>query len=88
MNKFVHLNFKKIYIYFRIFFYPKFLAFFLIGEPFRCRNFVTLVMVIFGIILICKPEVLIEHHKVEVIEDEDRLIGSLVALFACLANAM
>lgn len=45
-------------------------------------------MVIFGIILICKPEILIEHHKVEVIEDEDRLIGSVVALVACLANAM
>ena len=65
-----------------------FLAFFLIGEPFRCANMITLIMVIFGIILICKPEFLIEHHKVEVIEDEDRLIGSIIALVACLGNAM
>lgn len=65
-----------------------FIAFFLLREPLRCTNLLTLVMVIFGIILICKPEILIEHNKVEVIEEEARLIGSVIALVACLANAM
>lgn len=65
-----------------------FLAFFLIREPFRCTNILTLILVIFGIILICKPELIIEHHKIELVEDEYRLIGSVIALIACLANAM
>lgn len=65
-----------------------FFAFFIIGEPLRCTNLLTLVMVIFGIILICKPDILIEHHKIEIIEEEDRVIGSVIALIACLANAM
>ena len=65
-----------------------FIAFFLLREPLRCTNMLTLVMVIFGIILICKPEILIEKNKVEVIEEESRLIGSVIALIACLANAM
>lgn len=65
-----------------------FIAFFLLREPLRCTNMLTLIMVIFGIILICKPEILIEKNKVEVIEDQSRLIGSVIALVACLANAM
>lgn len=65
-----------------------FFAFFLIREPIRCINMLTLVLVMFGIILICRPEFLYDYHKVEVINSKDRLIGSIIAMIACLANAM